>query len=196
MVQKMKVRIFISLLAAGMILLTTPHCKRTVDKELESYYREQGKWIVDSTFKVLSGHLKEAIADSGIEYAIQYCNLHAMPLADSLSKKYSVDISRRTTRPRNRENFATGRDKVHIVSYALQLKKGGELTANLTQKKGRFTYYQPILVQPMCLVCHGSPESIGPVYETIRQLYPDDQAIHYAAGDLRGVWRVDFLNPE
>lgn len=49
---------------------------------------------------------------------------------------------------------------------------------------------RPIGVQPPCLVCHGDPASIAPEVATIlAERYPDDAAVGYAVGDLRGlVW--------
>jgi hypothetical protein len=48
----------------------------------------------------------------------------------------------------------------------------------------------------MCLACHGDPQKdIQPaVLQTISKLYPDDKAIGYKEGDLRGAWHIIFRN--
>ena len=52
-------------------------------------------------------------------------------------------------------------------------------------------YAEPIIVQPLCLSCHGNvlaPE----VANHIEEAYPDDQATGFEIGDLRGVYWVAF----
>ncbi|MCZ7615455.1 MAG: DUF3365 domain-containing protein [Ignavibacteriaceae bacterium] len=48
-------------------------------------------------------------------------------------------------------------------------------------------YLKPILVQAECLNCHGSENDISPeVEQLINQEYPNDNAVGYKIGDLRG----------
>lgn len=56
---------------------------------------------------------------------------------------------------------------------------------------GRTGYVEPIVVQPLCLTCHGTdvpPELAA----RIAELYPDDAATGFAAGDFRGVFWVEY----
>ena len=56
---------------------------------------------------------------------------------------------------------------------------------------GRHGYIEPITMQPLCLTCHG--QELQPEVEAkLAQLYPDDQATGFAAGDFRGVFWVEF----
>jgi hypothetical protein len=59
---------------------------------------------------------------------------------------------------------------------------------------GAVHYYKPILVQAMCLNCHGSvPDQIQPdVLAKIDSLYPGDLARGYRDGQLRGAWHLRF----
>jgi len=48
---------------------------------------------------------------------------------------------------------------------------------------------------PLCEKCHGK---IGSTlkeadYASIKSLYPEDMAIGYKTGDLRGMWSISFL---
>jgi len=54
------------------------------------------------------------------------------------------------------------------------------------------SYYKPTMQLEFCGTCHGSKESIGAEYDAIAKLYPEDLAIDFKTGDLRGLWRVDF----
>jgi hypothetical protein len=58
----------------------------------------------------------------------------------------------------------------------------------VTEPDGQyFRFMKPIMVQPKCLLCHGSndqiPESIRIM---LKQQYPFDRAIGYKTGELRG----------
>jgi len=42
-------------------------------------------------------------------------------------------------------------------------------------------------LQPMCVACHGGPEQISPeVKSKLSELYPNDKAVNYQPGQLRG----------
>jgi hypothetical protein len=47
------------------------------------------------------------------------------------------------------------------------------------------------------LLCHGKPgvEVIDPVYNLILEKYPNDKAINFNTGDVRGIWSITFGNP-
>jgi len=55
-------------------------------------------------------------------------------------------------------------------------------------------FFKPIIVQPMCLNCHGKSDRFiqQPTLQRINQLYPDDLAIDYEEGDFRGLWHITF----
>ena len=78
--------------------------------------------------------------------------------------------------------------------YNTLLSNGSRLDPQLHYDavKDAYTYYSPIIMSGFCLNCHGSKEFIGGTYEYILSLYPDDLAIDYRSGDLRGLWRIDF----
>ena len=59
-------------------------------------------------------------------------------------------------------------------------------TVNTASGK-EFHFAKPIVMQPMCVSCHGSPEQISPeVKAKLNELYPNDKAVGYQPGQLRG----------
>jgi len=48
---------------------------------------------------------------------------------------------------------------------------------------------------PACMKCHGQAgkEIDAKTMEIISQKYPDDLATGYKEGDLRGLWKITFL---
>lgn len=52
-----------------------------------------------------------------------------------------------------------------------------------------FTYMKPIQTMGMCAACHGSNIS-KPLYNHISEFYPEDQAIGFKPGEIRGAFVV------
>lgn len=159
---------------------------------LQNEYMAKGKSIVDTTFKTLGGHLQSAMAEGGIPNAIDYCKLNAMPLTAELSESHNASISRKAVRYRNPANEAKGRDADIFAEYANKLEEGIELSPQVMMGEELATYYHPIIMAEFCTNCHGSKEKIGDNYTFISEAYPNDKAIGFEAGDLRGLWKVEF----
>ena len=155
-------------------------------------YIEEGKMIAESTFKVLSSNLQQAMAEGGIENALSYCNLNAMPLTDSLSKHYNVAIKRVSDKARNQLNLASKNEQKIIDDYIANA--GNRKPVLVKNDEGYPTFYAPIVAKGLCLNCHGIEGEIlsSENNEKIKLLYPEDKAIGYSEGDLRGVWSIMF----
>ena len=155
----------------------------------------EGQKIAKATFQTLSSNLKKAMTEGGVEYALQFCNVEAMPLTDSLSKHHDVSIRRARHKPRNPYNTADSLEAEVIKQYIEKLESGEELKPVTYADENRITFHAPITItNSLCLNCHGkvnediSKENLA----TIQELYPKDQATGFSMGDLRGVWTVRF----
>ena len=79
------------------------------------------------------------------------------------------------------------RNKLELFnSNKLQKDKGiGEIQD--TGNKKVYRYLKPLYVTKPCLECHGAKEGIRPeISEFLEKRYPDDNALGYKEGDLRG----------
>jgi hypothetical protein len=155
----------------------------------------EGQKIARATFQTLSSNLKNAMAKGGVEHALQFCNVEAIPLTDSLSNHHDVSIRRASHRPRNPYNTADSLEAQVIKQYIEKLESGTKLQPVTYADENRITFHAPITItNALCLNCHGkvnediSKENL----DTIQELYPKDQATGFAMGDLRGVWTVRF----
>lgn len=55
-------------------------------------------------------------------------------------------------------------------------------------------YLKPIIIQPMCLGCHGERDELAPeVRSVIDERYLRDRATGYRSGALRGAFPVTIL---
>ena len=160
-----------------------------------SDFLKRGTGIKDIFQKTLFEHLSKAIADSGVSYALNYCNLHALPLTDSIANLHNVRLQRVSHKPRNQKNSASAEEMLLIESYSAQNEKGEQLQPVVKPVNNSFVYYAPIkIISPLCLNCHGIPEKdIAPEnFILINMLYPQDKATGFKMNDLRGLWKISF----
>lgn len=130
--------------------------------------------------------LKAGLAE-GPAHAIDACRIKAPEIAAALSTD-GVRVGRASDKLRNPGN--TGPEWVAPVldSY---LQSDARQPAEVALENGYIGYAEPIIVQSLCLTCHG--EVLAPeVASAIGELYPSDQATGYKAGDLRGVFWVEY----
>ena len=172
-----------------------PASKNALSPEQQADYLAKGKKITMFSFKALSSELIKAIETGGVEKAVDYCHLEAIPLTDSLSKNYKAEIKRVSDKYRNPGNKPDELDMKVISAYRQQLANDQELQPHLEVTGDTVYYYSPILIlNPLCLQCHGEPgNTMQPENDRfIKAKYPEDKATGYKLGDLRGVWKVMF----
>lgn len=150
-----------------------------------------GKEIAQNTFKVLGGNLKTAMANGGVENAINYCNANASNIMDSLGTYYYANIRRTSNKLRNIENSPTKAEQLVLSSYVVGDKQGpiADILPN-----GNKVFYAPIKMKPLCVACHGT---VGKTvtekdYATILKHYPTDKATGYKEGEFRGMWSIEL----
>lgn len=155
----------------------------------------EGQKITQAAFKTLSSNLQKAMAEGGVEHAVQFCNIEAMSLTDSLATNFGVELRRASHRPRNPANQADSLELESIMLYMKQIEKEAELKPIVHAADQQITYHAPIrIANALCLNCHGQPniDISDNDLKTITKLYPDDQATGFTFGELRGIWSVRF----
>lgn len=194
----MKYRFFVFGLAFSSLILFQACENIAPQKEPafdEKAMLEKGKNIAAKTFIALSSNLQKALKDGGISNAIQYCSLNALPIMDSLSKVENVKIRRTSLKVRNLKDSPTKTELAVLNQYHKSDKEGTEIKPLVQQLENQnITFYAPIRVNEFCLQCHGE---IGETLTAenhliIQNKYPEDKAIGYNAGDLRGIWSIEF----
>lgn len=129
-----------------------------------------------------------AINKGGTEYAVEFCNVHALRLTDSISAANNILISRISDKNRNPSNKLNKNEKKLFERFQKGLKD------TLIKENGDHVFYKAIYIgMTTCLKCHGSNEDIDPETKSIISTkYPEDQAIGYKQGDFRGAWKLVF----
>lgn len=157
---------------------------------------EAGPKIIAEAFAKLSGALGEAIGKSGPAGALSVCSEMAPQIAKKVSTAHGVTLRRATTKPRNPKNAADDVEKTALEAFMASLaNKEAPKPRTITNLDGSTSFLAPIVLgNPLCLQCHGTPnQDIAPdTLAAIQKLYPDDKAIGFKLGDLRGLWRITF----
>ncbi|MEN3037576.1 MAG: DUF3365 domain-containing protein [Candidatus Kryptonium sp.] len=147
--------------------------------------------LVDSVRTVLFNELGKG----GYVGAIKACSNLAQEIIKAHQEKYGVYVRRIS------EKYRTRLDKpddyeAKILKNLEELNKRNELPQEyyeiVTEKGEKYLrYFKPLLVQPMCLNCHGTDEFIRKeIKDFLKEKYPDDKATGYKAGDFRGAVSV------
>lgn len=163
-------------------------------ESIDSTYITQGNALAKISFETISGELKRAMQNGGIEHALKYCNENAYPLTDSLSKANQVSIKRVSNLYRNPNNKADKIEEFMIKGFGNDLNEKKKITPRLVLKDDSVIFYKAIIMQPLCLTCHGQPDK-DLAFSTdtlIQRLYPRDKAIGYEVNQVRGLWRIGF----
>ncbi len=186
--------------------LTLANCSSdsssSLSPEEKQKYLQEGKAIAQASFGALSQELKTALKQGGVPHAVKYCNLQALSIMDSLSQAHQVVIKRVSRKPRNPVDAPDPLETEILEAYQQTIESGKEPKPRLAVIEGnglqakQIQFNAPILVKPLCLNCHGKVgEQIKEKdYQLVKQLYPQDQAINYQVGDLRGMWSIRFYD--
>lgn len=188
----LSVLLFLLVLSLGTCSDEGQMIKTTIN---ENEYLEKGKSIAAATFATLSGNLQKAMQEGGVQNAVSYCNLAASPLVDSLAKVYKADIRRSAILTRNPANNPTAAELSQFKIYRTTHKAGKTMNPAVQSiDANTVAFYAPIQLMPLCEKCHGVVgETIAAEdYQLIKQLYPQDEAINFKTGDLRGMWSISF----
>jgi len=168
-----------------------------LNDSIRTEFIKKGSRIRTKAMLALQQELLQAMKIGGPEYAISFCSEKAIQLTDSVSSAEKAKIRRLAKKNRNPLNAMSDKESDIYKNYVIQYI-GSQTTKPMigSDEQGHPVYYQPIFTGAMCLNCHGQPgKDINPqVTEKIAQRYPDDKAINFKLGQIRGMWAITFPN--
>jgi hypothetical protein len=133
---------------------------------------EKGRQTLAPFQAALQTALKEGLAKGPVE-AVDACRIRAPEIARESSGTTpdgeAVEAGRTSHKLRNPAN----------APRVVDLDNGG------------WGYVQPIVMQPLCLTCHGGTIA-GPLRTRINSLYPGDGATGFMDGEFRGLFWAEF----
>ena len=189
----MKHSFLLNVVAAAVIAsaCTTPNSASTTavdEKTLGETRAVAGKLVTQ-----LGGRLKAEMTANGPAAAVDVCKKEAPEIAAKLSQETGWRVGRVGTRVRNMLNSPNAWQQAALDEFAKRMAAGekpdGMESWKVVQEGGKPTllYAKAIAVQPVCLTCHGGADYIPDEVKTrLKADYPNDQAVGYSAGELRG----------
>jgi hypothetical protein len=142
----------------------------------------------------LKGRLETALASGGPPEGIRVCHEVAAGLASTFGADHGVTVGRASLRTRNPENKGPDWVQQWLSAQGERKAEGvGPHREVVETPDGRVArVILPIRVEPVCLACHGPAATLPePVRTALAAQYPQDAAVGYTEGDLRGALWVE-----
>ena len=144
----------------------------------------------------LKEQLTMALEAGGPLLAIDVCNTVADQIAADISRKHGLSIRRTGLRVRNEGNAPDPFERQALERFVKDIAQGKdaerlehfEIVSKDTGDIFRYIKAIPTAAAP-CLACHGT-DIAADVRARLRELYPNDQATGFKAGELRGAFSV------
>lgn len=140
-----------------------------------------------------------AMNAGGAVYAITACETKAPEIAAAHGNEGVWTITRVSDRPRVPSHMASSHELEVLQKFADTVSPMTYYTEWITTPTGESTYvyYESIRIGEICTNCHGNQEKLAQgVPERLAELYPQDNALGYEVGDLRGMFVVTMNWPE
>lgn len=166
--------------------------KEVFSSKSEKNLKDTGLEYAMTTKKILGKNLMQQIQQNGTGEALSFCNEKALPLTDSMSNHFNIEIKRVSDKNRNPQNKANDEEISIIEKYKKTLKSNEKIEPILKASGDYSQFYYPIITNSMCIQCHGVPNQdiSSEVSKKLTQLYPNDKATGYDINQVRGIWSI------
>jgi hypothetical protein len=195
--RNMKTKFSINLL---ILILITSCSEKSQEAQITEYQKKEMRENASEFMLQLKSILIKQLKSEGMLSAVSVCSDTAQVLTSNFGLMKGVYIKRVSFKNRNKHNLPD-EFEARILKEFEQMKKEGELTSDteyfeiITENDYQYLkYMKPIKIGAACLKCHGNEGNIPPeVKELITKRYPDDKAVGYKNGDLRGAVSIKKL---
>jgi len=161
----------------------------------QAVLKTEATTLIKAYVTELKGALKTAMKAGGPVMAIKTCRLNAPVIARRIGHEKGWQVGRTSLKVRNPDNRPDAWEKGGLEAFET-LHKKGVATSKLVQsaivddEEGqRFRFLKAIPTGKLCLSCHGEKIS-AKVRQALKESYPQDQALGFRPGDLRGAFSL------
>ncbi|MDO9224539.1 MAG: DUF3365 domain-containing protein [Pseudomonadota bacterium] len=181
-------------LVLALPLLLLAGCATTSNAEKQAALTDAARQTAAGLLQTLGGELKTSMTAGGPAVAIGVCKERAPKIADEAAQKTGFAIKRASPKNRNPKAVPDAWEAAALASLEQRLAAGEkpetlDMSAVVDTPDGKlFRYAKALPTQAVCLNCHGDPDKLSPeVKAKLAAEYPDDKAVGYSAGMLRGI---------
>jgi hypothetical protein len=147
--------------------------------------------IVVSLQDALLRELTSALEQGGPEFAIQSCHIDVVGAIRRVERSGGIAAGRTSDRLRNASNAPRAWAAPLVRANAGRAAR--EIDGFVVDLGAAVGVLRPIVEQPLCASCHGPADKIAPaVAAALKNRYPNDRAVGFAHGDIRGWFWVEI----
>ncbi len=184
-------------LSLSLLSLALAGCATTPSPEKVAGLNEDARKTAGGLIQTLGGELKTALTAGGPGGAIGVCKEKAPQIAAEAMQKTGFQIKRVSPKNRNPKGVPDAWETQAQAELEKRLAAGEkpetlDMHAVVDTPDGKvFRYAKALVTQPVCLLCHGNPDSMpAEVKSALASQYPADKATGYTAGQVRGVLSI------
>lgn len=181
--------LLLSILSSTFYLYSLSSCAQSIDM---SELKAEAITIVKQFGGTLKPQLKKALAQGGVQQAIEVCSVKAPEIAKNLSMSSQWQVKRVSLKARNQHNASPDTWERSVLEEFNQRQQSGESAKAITKAeivKNEFRFMKAQGTEPLCLACHGS-ELSAKTKAALKTYYPKDKATGYSLGQVRGAFSL------
>jgi hypothetical protein len=146
---------------------------------------QYGDLVILSIQNAVLSELSRELAEGGPARAVRVCHMSSRTVAYWIAREEGVTGGRTSARLRTPANAAPAWAAPVVARFAERRVSGVDgFAVDLGVRVG---VMRPIAHRAVCSPCHGTDEQVTPaVRAELNQRYPQDRAIGFKEGDLRG----------
>ncbi len=177
--------------AMSMICSTLANAQADTAKADKKQAVKEAQQITKAFGGALKKELEKAMKAGGPINAINVCNTKAMPITKQAAIDHNALVTRVSLKNRNPENIPNEWQKLVLEDFDARAAKGEDVKkmgfSKIVEEDGKKTirFMKALPSDGVCLVCHGTVIDAG-LQAKLKQLYPDDKAVGYDNGQVRG----------
>jgi len=139
--------------------------------------------------------LMRELEQGGYEGAVRACSEVAQKVTSDFSSQQGRYARRVSLGYRNPKDIPDDYERAKLEEFDRQRREGKlerEYYEVVSEKDGRYLrYMRPLVTAKMCLNCHGQVTEVPhAVMSQLQRRYPNDKALGYSEGDVRGAVSV------
>ncbi|MGE6569880.1 Tll0287-like domain-containing protein [Shewanella vesiculosa] len=183
-------------LGALLILASMASVSQAASLSEQQMLEQEANERIAEFSQTLKGQLQAAIKQGGLPNAVSVCKSVA-PAITAQNSKQGWTLARTSLRVRNSDNTPDAWELAQLQKFEA-IQSSGQQSVDkpivaseyiVNGDNTEFRYMKAIPTQELCLGCHGS--NINPELSAlINKTYPDDKAINFALGDIRGAFSL------
>lgn len=153
----------------------------------------EARGLVKDYMGQLKPALMKSMKEGGPVNSIEVCHTIAPQIAQDLSQKSGWNINRVSLKPRAINANPDAWEKTVLERFDAQLAKGEPIKEMefsqviIMNGEKQYRYMKAIPTAAVCLNCHGTDVQPA-VKQAISEYYPDDKALGYSEGQIRGAF--------